>query len=290
MLKNELGEIVAHVNRTIYGVQLQICQSRHAPFVILNNTTLNEKFDVLPDLAPAPKDYPSLDYWAIGRGGHYNYKGGDGADLTGSYYHEADHAALYEHLPFVLRPIDNDLTVAERAKYGLRVIKTYHGKQYIGYYLKRLPPVTTSPKLLKVTTVDGVQTVTDFVPSASDLSPVPVLPTNSGVTDLTGSSLTTSENIRCELNQQEIDEVVNACIIIYGNAAYAAISEIALVQGKDKVTASTDFEGTAFNYTEVIGAQCNSLYCAEPDNIRSSRQFDITFDIGVSDSLGISSK
>lgn len=293
MLKNERGEVVANINRTVFGTQLQICQNRHSPYEYLPNTTLNEKFDIQPGIYPVQPEgskqnvYPSLNYWAIGRGGHRNVNGPDNEPLNEALAHNPTDAALFKHIPFVLRPLDNDLTAEERAKYALRRIETHAGVKHVAYYLKRLPKSTAAPKLLRVVIENGVETVTDWVPSAADLSPTPELPNHNRVTKVSGEYITTSESVRVGLTKQEIDEIVNACVIIYGKSNYAAISEVALVHATDSVVPTSDHLGNSFNYNEVIGAQCNTFYCAEPDNLRSAEVFQLVFDVGVSDALGI---
>ena len=107
------------ITRTIMGSALQSALLLGIRPQILPFTTLNEKFGVLADAKLNEGEVPHLGYFAIGNGGHRNRVGGDGTPYSTPHHRVSSHAALYRHLPFVLRPVDNDLSVSERAQAGL---------------------------------------------------------------------------------------------------------------------------------------------------------------------------
>ena len=72
---------MTNVTRTIYASALQSAQVLGIPYDIVDNTTLNEKFGILDGIHPT-EGYPVMQYLAIGRGGHRNASGADGASLT----------------------------------------------------------------------------------------------------------------------------------------------------------------------------------------------------------------
>ncbi|MFO5736625.1 hypothetical protein, partial [Klebsiella pneumoniae] len=54
---------------------------------------------------PSSGQIPSDQYMVIGNRGHYFVKGPDGSDEVENNIHRANDAALYNHIPFVLREL-----------------------------------------------------------------------------------------------------------------------------------------------------------------------------------------
>ena len=57
------------ITRTIHGGAIQTCAIQGIPYVALPNTTLNEKFNVSPNVTLGTHEYPKMQYWTIGAGG-----------------------------------------------------------------------------------------------------------------------------------------------------------------------------------------------------------------------------
>ena len=250
--------MTSNVVRSVYGSALQSSQFAGLPFNMLPFTTLNEKFGIQAGVAPQAGDLPVVNYFCIGKGGHKLQTGTDGTELINPVPHVSTDAALYDHIPFVLRPVASDLTALQQASYGLRKIITVNGAQYVAYYLKRLVTSSAVVSINLQTINDGVTTTTQFVPTAANLSPVaPVL-------DNTGSNVLTSEYAVCQallpmsFTADECTELLNACTILYGSPSYAIISEIGLCSGQDKVI--TLAGGASFN--EVIAVQIAAFISA----------------------------
>ena len=235
---------MSNTTATIYGVSLQTAMLRNLPLEYPLNTTLNQKFDILPNAYPPQGQLPIIQYVSIGRGGHKNVTGADGASLNQLNWHMPSDSSLYSPLPFALKAADNDFSSEKRACYGLRKKEIYNEKEYYAYYLKKLEPVNESPKLLLSTVKDGETTTIPYIPSASDINPNPPTLSPEGEVIVSGQFLCTTSPLLITLESQDIDEIVNACMIKYNNKAYAMISEIALVSATTR-TVSDEAGGSA---------------------------------------------
>lgn len=244
------------ITPTIYGSKLQTSLLLGLPFTIDTNSTLNEKFDIQAGVAPPNNELPRVRYLAIGNGGHTVVSGGDGIPYTSPLTHRARDAALFNHLPFVLREVTNDLTISERGNYGLRREETHNGKQYYAYYLKRLPIAEETLAEMHYTSVeDGVSTTTPFVPTTADLNPEPPELPSTGVITSNGDYLSASAIIPIDFAAKDVNELINVAKIIYGNENLALISEFALCSGADRTVSGQGAGGTQFNYKEAVGVQ-----------------------------------
>ena len=125
--------------RTIYNVKLQTCMMASIPYTPLPNTTLNEKFDILQYKQTEYYDssiikYPTIKGITIGNGGS-NVINTDIGNLSLGKHSPVD-GALYNHIPFVIRDIDNDLEDSEKLNYRLRKTFYIDNKEYVAYYVK----------------------------------------------------------------------------------------------------------------------------------------------------------
>lgn len=242
------------VQRTIYAAHLQTCKLLNKPFTVMENSTLNQKFNVYPEEQPAVNAYPSLCGITIGnKGASYDIAQGNYV-LTTPIPHLARHASLYNHIPFVIRHISNDLSPAERLMYRLRVPLTINGDNYFAYYMRVLDLTTVVPQV-ELRNVSGtVITNTPFTPELSDLSPThPTLSNNSLVTT-DGDYLVSTAKLVFTLNQQDIVNIREACQILYGDPRFAVINEIGICTGIEKIVAG-QLGGTTINYTESVVTQ-----------------------------------
>lgn len=241
-----------NVTRTVYGSALQTAQYSKLPFNLIQNTTLNEKFNIQSGIAPS--EMPTVGYYCIGNGGHKFQSGIGGVALIKSLEHKATDAALFSHLPFVLRAVNNDLTLTQRAKYALRKQVTINSVDYIAYYLKRIDTSAAVIAMKLQTTNNGTTSTSSFVPTAGNLSPTPTEITNSGVNPLQGQYAIVSSTLGLTLTADECQEILNAAAIIYGDEGYAVISEIGLCSGVDKVISLPGGD----SFTEAIAVQVTS--------------------------------
>jgi hypothetical protein len=207
---------------------------------------------------PAPGVYPSVKYFCIGNKGHTSQIGADGIGLNIAAQHRATDAALFNQIPFVMREVANDLTVTERANYGLRREETRGGVVYVAYYLKRINMSGVEAEMQYRTNVNGTVVVTPFVPTADNLSPTPVTIPSEGSGTVSGDYVTVTAEVDISLSAWEVAELLNVAEIIYGDTSYAIISEIGLCSGVDKAVSITPSVGVPFNFNETIGVQISS--------------------------------
>jgi hypothetical protein len=240
--------------RTIYSAHAQTCKLMGLPFTVLENSTLNKKFNMFPTDLPNSNEYPALKYIAIGNKGVEYEIGTNGYILTKPVPHLPHHASLYNFIPFIARPVTGDLSSTERALYRMRVITNIGGTDYVFYYLRVLATDTVIPSVELRNVNNAVITSSPFVPDISDLSPVPPVISGVNLNNPNGDYLVSTAKINFVLSAQDITEIMDACNLIYGDARYAVISEIALCSGVDK-TKQGVFGATTAPYTESIATQ-----------------------------------
>ena len=112
--------MIINAQRTLYNVDLYLNIMLRKDYKIIANTSLNEKFDILSKVPVPAGVYPTLQYWAIGTGGN-NVIG----NTTGFIYseHTPLDGALFNHVPFIMRPVTDDLTALEKSKYRMRKLE-----------------------------------------------------------------------------------------------------------------------------------------------------------------------
>jgi hypothetical protein len=252
--------------------------------VPLANTTLNELFSINATATLAGGEMPSLGYIAIGNGGHKLLMGSNNIPKTDVVQHRPTDAALYNHMPFVLRDVTNDLQPADRAMYGLRRIETYNGKPYVAYYLKRIDFTNTIPQLDYCVVDNGVTNSTAFAPNAGNLHPTPPAVSNTGVNITTGDYVSATAKLPFSMSADDVAEYLNVANIMYGDPGMAIISEIALCSGVDRVLPG-DFNGVTINYNEVVCAQVMSFVSSFFAMNFSNSGINYLFDVGATEPL-----
>lgn len=240
--------------KTIYHTNLELLKALKKPFSAIEYSTLNEKFNVQASATLPVGVYPELGYIAIGRGGHRGRLTSSGATIVDIMQHNIKHASLYEHLPFIMRPIDEDLEHSERLKYGMRTLIEKNGVHYFAYYLLKVNYASSYPEIEELTVADGEVTTVPYSPSPSQLNPTPIPYSNADVNLSTGKHISVQSTVEVELDRVAIAEILNAVEILYGDTAYATISEIATITGIPKVV-NTTLGGVNIAYEEVLAAQ-----------------------------------
>jgi hypothetical protein len=244
--------------RTAWGSYLQTCLLLDLAFQQMQYTTLNEKFNVQAGVTPSPGVIPTQRYYCIGNGGATVSTGADGITAPSPLQHQATDAALFNHLPFIMRPVASDLSASQMAQYALRVVQTFNGTPYACYYLRRINFTNVAAQIQMNTVSNGVTTTTPYVANTGNLNPTPGALANGSVNTTSGDYLTAAAVLGLSFSQQDAAEVVNCATIIYGDPKYAIISEVGLVSGVDQVV-QVPTTGGSFNMNEVIAAQINSF-------------------------------
>lgn len=302
------NNIIQHVTRTIYGSYLQTCRVLRRPMDIKEFTTINE---VINDEIKVPfqpqvgtiglqetesfdpqndSDLIDIGYVIIGNGGHVTNISGNNVPYMSANIHQATDAAPFKIIPFVCKPIEQDISDAERENYRLRKVLEIDGELYVAYFAKKLSFNNSEVNMIKSVTTNGETTYTPFIPTINNLRPIPIQP---GVEN-DGSKVFASANGVFTFTEKDIALLMEACINMYGSISDAVISEIALCSGVDKaVVRSYPSEGAQTaggaianrNLKEAVAVQVccfiNSYYQAN----YGMSGFEIAFDIGAIEPL-----
>lgn len=272
------------VVRTIYSSLLSTAKLLNRPLTILPNSTLNQKFNLHANELPAINEYPVLGYIGIGNKGASYEVTSDSYVLTNPVPHLPRDASLYNFIPFVVRPINDDLSATERMRYRLRVPVTVGTTTYVAYYLRTLNISDLIPSV-ELRNVNGETITTSaFTPTLSDLSPTPPVISNNNLNTPSGDYLASTARVTFTLNQSDVNNIMDACALLYGDPRYAVISEIALCTGVDKVLQGT-FGATISNYTDTIATQVAAFIYQYHALTVNTTKVEIEFDIGGSEAL-----
>lgn len=243
--------------RTIYGSLVQSAGRWGTALRQLPNSTLNQKFQFQPDAKPFEGERVTSKYLAIGLKG-VTIERHDGRFLVNFRNYKSSQGALFDHIPFIMRPLDNPLTPEERAPYRGRVIKEYNNRLYELYYLWAFEDDMTPAISEKRTYVGQTITADPWEPTLSDLNPdpdalIPDEPVGNGK-----EHLAASRKMQWVFTPAMIQEIMECCNIIHGNPNFAELSEFGLVSGVDR-RVTGDFGGIQSQYTEAIYAQINDF-------------------------------
>lgn len=271
---------ITSYTRTISGNFLQAVSSAGVAFRLYPNSTLNEKFGVQSGVAPDDGVYPKMRYITIGNRGHSTVIGGDQAEYIKTLKHQPTDAACFNHIPFVLRELSNDLPAEKKSRYCLRVLETHGQKQYIAYYGRRFDTTMAKSGLSTVITKDGQVSTKEFEFSAENLNPTPSILDSEGT--VLGSDTTEEASVVITLNLDSFDmqEIYNASTIRSGMINSPVVSEFAFVSGVDKTVAAAEGGST---YNEVIAAQINIFITTHIPVGFSTEGTTLTFEIGGSE-------
>lgn len=266
--------------RTIHAAHLSTHKTLGIPYVPLPNTTLNQKFNVYPEELPMQGEYPNVVYVAVGRRGAKLSVSTMGDPKPVQIPHTPEHAALYGHMPWIVRRMEDDLTAAQRKHYRMRVPFTgKDGKPYIGYYLRAVDLTLVKPKVELRHVEDGKITATVFEPDVANLSPKHVVLDNINVQDPNNDCLVSTAKLEVVLDVNDISELINSFSVIDGDASGAIISELALVSGVDRVM-QTNINGAMGSYIESICSQINVFTYKYIVLDVTSTKIELTFDVG----------
>lgn len=270
--------------RSILGAHLQSCMLLQQPLTLVEHSTLNEKFGVAQDELPTDSEYPALNVAVIGNGGHTLAVTSKGIYYPKAQVHRPDDFALFSHIPFVCREINNDLSTAERLKYRLRVIDYIDNKPYVVYYGKVIDLANATPTVSKVTVANGITSMIPFTGTKANLSPVPVDLSSTTVNTTTGDYLASNSIAVLDLDSSAITEIINACDIMFGDKHTAVISEIGLCTSLTKQVYG-DFNGNQQKYTEATCCQLYSSSACFHDLLSTGAKLGVNINVGAAEPL-----
>lgn len=284
---NPIDQQIINVTRTCYASYLQTTKYLGlTPFRIIPHTTLNEKFAIQNGVNPAAGEIPNVRYLTIGNMGHYTVKADDGSDETENRVHRSNHAALYNHIPFVLREVNDDLPADRREKFCLRRVESHNGRNYIAYYGMRINVSGVQPQLLEIEVINGIPVTRPYVPTTEDLNPIPPDISNNGTVIGSNKTISASAIVKISLSAEDILEITNAHRIRTNSTRSPIISEMGLCSGVDRRVDASAGSGS-FQYNEVIACQINVHISTNHPIGYNSNGLNITFDVGgVEPTLG----
>lgn len=270
--------------RTIYGGVVQTSSYRDVATTFPSYTTMNEKLSIQSGVVPLTTDRPSLKYYGIGNKGHTMVVGANGLTKPEVLPHKPTDASLYGQIPFVLRELSNDLVAADRAKYAMRREEVHGGVTYAAYYLRRLDTTSISVVMRYHSIVDGVETITTFVPSSDNLNPTVPTVTGGEVVVTTGDKVSVLSVATLTISSDEAQELRDVSKILYDDEEYAIISEIALCTGVDKTITVSGSSGS-FNFNEAIGVQIAQFVATNLSMVFNNTGATINLNVGVSEPM-----
>lgn len=259
---------------------LQVSSFLDTPFQQFEDTTLNQKFDIQAGALLPPGSRPALKFYTIGIGGHGYTMGPNSIPLSQVIDHSSGDAGLYQHLPFVLRPINDDLTADERSRYCLRKIIEVDGTNYVAYYGKRLNMTGVIPKMTKRTIVDDQTVIEEYVYTEANLSPTPPEIPNTGAVTTSNEYLATSAIIPMPFTEADVAELYNVAEILFGDRRMAVISEFGFCTAVN-ADVSINTPAGAVTFKETICAQIATIISGHYEMIYNSKGFDFNLEVGA---------
>lgn len=227
---------------TLLGSHLGLSSLLPVPFGSKKEFTLNNHFNIFPN--EEITTMPKLRYVGVGINGCYNV---DDTILSHAYNPSRLNMNLFSLIPIRCRPIDEDLSDAERAYYRLRQRKVLQdGNEYFLYYLKVLE-FSDSIKFKKTNALTGAEEPYEL--NSENLEPKPEKPNSSSLIETSSSAIVAYCESNLTIEASEILEYIN---IAYGDPAYAKISELGYFTGVDKQVSGLTGQNVPMNYTEAI--------------------------------------
>lgn len=277
---------------TGYGNLIMKCVATRQSFTLPQYSTLNEKYNTLAAESIGRKNGQDfeLKYFGVGiRGANCIGQNALGVSRMKVNQHQPIDMNLFTAIPFICRPIDEDLNNIQRAKYRMRVVMNgYDGNSYVFYFLKLINFDHYNPQVSKITRDEnGNETPVPYVPSRDDLfNPQPVDFTSEGSVPISNTYLNSSAILGCSLDQGDLKELADACRVLYNDASYAAINETMIAWGIDTITDGSTGGGAVVRYDEVLSAVA-AHYITERDarNALNNTQLNLDFDHGASEPM-----
>lgn len=220
---------------TIYSIDLALHRMVGKQYATPINTTLNEKFSILQSESIPEGSYPTLKYFVIGIGGNTVIQGNDKYAFS---EHSPVDGSLFNHIPFVMKPVNQDLTLEEAANYRLKRIETIAGVQYACYYAKHIPPIELKNFFYSIRTIAGGTSVSAPTLSILDtnnsdiLNPTPKTRTLNYNNNTTTEYITKIAKVIFRLSTEEIANLKE--VLKLRGLEGSQITEIGICSGLDK--------------------------------------------------------
>lgn len=277
-------------NSTVHEALADGAVIANLPSVVNNGRQITDPYDSAADTRQQ-----GIQCICIGNGGTTTITGpGGSVQVPAPKPHIGSDASLKSYIPFVCVPIGSDITGSDRARFCLRITLFIGGQLYAAYFGMFLPAVIGGPTLnerIVTNNGDGTTTVVDssFTPSIDNIrlqNPI-VQGSNQNV------YLSADYPDAVVFTQQDCQRMQDAAALIFGDAAFAVINEVAVCTGVAKpVNQQYSTDGTQtltpINPTgaplELVACRVSSFLYANQSAVGSTG-FTINLNTGVSDPL-----
>lgn len=306
-MSQDIKDVVKIVTRSAIGGQVLSAIHLGKPHEVHEYSTVNELVNdavAVPFQPAAPTtakqecepynpdldvDNIELGYLCIGINGHRSVTDANGIANTLPVEHKPTDCGLYQIVPFVVKPLDNDLNDEQRRKYRLRKILQIDGVLYAAYYLRKLQTDETPTSMVLNSVDNGQTTSTIWKPSISNLRPTkPAI----GY-DNDASFITIVSNVSVTFDEEDIDNYLEAMELLFGNANYA-ITELGYCTAVEKPivrqypqtgsqTPSTSIANRGLS--EVVACQIAYFINTIIPVAVFNKRFTYTIDLGINEPL-----
>ena len=254
--------MIKNSQRTLYGLDLQMHALNGREYKPLPNTTLNEKFGILIDKNKVSGlGLPTIKYYTIGVGGLNLI---DGIDTYSFSKHRPTDAGLFEHIPFVIRKTDNDLSPEDQLKYRFKKLETIKGVNYYCYYLKVINNEEMIDGLFQIDVMNSTPRLSKFNTNTDKLlNPIPRDPTLTMLDTENTSYVTKVTKYPFILKSSELKEINNVLNILYGYDNTKNITEIGICTGIDFRTEDGKTEAIMTQISYHMEVEINTMYMSK---------------------------
>lgn len=300
-------DVAKVVTRTAIGGQVLSSIFFGRQHDVLEHSTIQELVDdavavpYQPRISTAGKQEPEpydpeedvdnieLAYVCIGIKGHRNTTDSNLVDISMPVEHKTTDTGLYQIVPFVIKPLSNDLTTEQRKRFRLRKVIEIDKVLYAAYYLRRLNTDNVPPTLVLNSVQEGEKTSTIWAPTINNLRPEQ--PQIGYRND--SSYITVVSNIELVFEQEDIEWFMEACELLFGHRHYS-ITELAYCTGVDKKvmreypTVGVQTPSTTIAQRNIKEAQAVQVaYFINTDLNPSvlNKRFSYTVDLGINEPL-----
>lgn len=283
------------ITRLAMGSYFQLAKAIGSPIIPPANSTLQEIVNnsdcvpFQPSIPTASMEYPDdynyqtdsinskMQYFAIGSGGHFNVTNAtNGRPKMGTKPHIGRQTGLFDIMPFVVKPVEDDLSPDDREKYRCRKIVEINGRYYAAYFLRRIDLAAYPITQTIVKKENGVETTVPYKPTLNDMvmKDFPI----SGEND--GTYIRTLIQVDLTFDATEAQYLREVANLWYGNPDDAIISEIAICSGVDKVITKRYPPAGSAQTAQAISSSLKEAVAVQLD-ISESLYQDLTFSNGA---------
>jgi len=203
---------------TIYNIKLLNAKSIGAEYKLLPNTTLNEKFGIeLKDNSQKLTKYPTINLLTIGVGAYDSKATQDTRiNLIRSKHSPVD-GALFQHVPFYLRPTKEIKSNPPSDNILLRKNVTIDGVDYLAGYGYEINDIKYREEILIYTSItkEYVNVKKLETTTTNILNPSPLKDTSISLSNK-NTYITDFIKVHIYLTENELKEISNAMHILFG--------------------------------------------------------------------------